>query len=341
MKSSTAVQAVDQFIHVDGVRYEISRAWPHRADIAFEARAAETGQLRAGFLRGGQVRLLEPGVDEKLPALARLSSVGAVISHRPGRRAVLRHDDGDKFIKVVRPGRSSSMIAGVERATAFAGSFTTPSILTSSADTVTFSAVPGVAVLETAKTVSRSTWRKLWIEFADRWVAAVGTETDPAIDMPIHSSSDEAAVIREWIGRAERVIGVEAAANLLESASGVLAELEARPSGSLVPAHRDLHDKQLLWDADSGLALIDVDTACLAEPGLDLANLRAHATLREQQQLYTAEQAEVVRDTVDLIATELGVDSSTLRLYESGTLLRLRCVYAFRPRWANLAAKLT
>src|SRR5699024_2132235 len=97
--------------------------------------------------------------------------------------------------------------------------------------------------------------------------------------------------------------------------------------------HRDLHDKQILWQPDAPPGLLDVDTATLGDPALDIANLRTHATWRELQGLWSAEQSAVVREEIDRTALRLDILPDALAAYESGTTARLACVYAFRPRW--------
>src|SRR5699024_2461295 len=93
-----------------------------------------------------------------------------------------------------------------------------------------------------------------------------------------------------WAGRVERV------ARRLEAQAG--------PS-RLVPTHRDLHDKQLLWDG-AALGVLDLDTACLAAPELDPANLAVHADLRAAQGLWSREAAATVADTAWRVAVGAG-----------------------------------
>ena len=106
---------------------------------------------------------------------------------------------------------------------------------------------------------------------------------------------------------------------------------------ALVPAHRDLHDKQLLWDG-SGLGVLDLDTTCLADPALDPANLAVHARLRVAQGLWSSTAAAVVEVAAERVATAAGVDQERWRTARQATLLRLVGVYAFRPRLSGLVA---
>src|SRR5699024_11859136 len=95
----------------------------------------------------------------------------------------------------------------------------------------------------------------------------------------------------------------------------------ARHAAPADPArvHRDLHDKQVLWQPDAPPGLLDVDTATLGDPALDVANLRAHATWRELQGLWSAEQSAVVREEVDRTALRLGIPPRELAAYASCT----------------------
>ena len=88
------------------------------------------------------------------------------------------------------------------------------------------------------------------------------------------------------------------------------------------------------------VAAVDVDTAVLGDPALDLANLRAHASWRELQGIWNAEHARIAREEIDAAALRARIPAATLAAYESGTLARLTCVYAFRPRWRALAREL-
>ncbi|WP_431473172.1 hypothetical protein [Ornithinimicrobium sp. W1665] len=105
-----------------------------------------------------------------------------------------------------------------------------------------------------------------------------------------------------------------------------------------MPTHRDLHDKQLLWDGPARggprLGVLDLDTVCLADPVLDPVNLAVHADLRRAQGLWAPASSEVVVGAVGEVLGELGHDGvAASRRAELATVVRLVCVYAFRPRW--------
>src|SRR5699024_11799649 len=64
-----------------------------------------------------------------------------VVSHRPGKRAVVRtrEDDGTvRYVKIVRPGRARRLLEAIDRAEDFTGPFRTARVLAADEDTVTF-----------------------------------------------------------------------------------------------------------------------------------------------------------------------------------------------------------
>lgn len=103
--------------------------------------------------------------------------------------------------------------------------------------------------------------------------------------------------------------------------------------------HRDLHDKQLLF-GPAGIALLDFDTLARGEPALDLANRAEHAALRVGQGRWSADAAQAVTGCVTALAAELGVPPARLAANRRASAVRLACVYAFRPRWHELAHRL-
>ncbi len=98
-----------------------------------------------------------------------------------------------------------------------------------------------------------------------------------------------------------------------------------------MPAHRDLHDKQLLAGDGASIGLLDFDTLTLAEPALDLANLRVHLLLRRDQGRWSPARTGVALAAVDRVLDGSGVDPERTRAYAAATALRLACVHAYRP----------
>lgn len=362
----------------------VRRAWADDGrglplELTDHSPGQDTALLRAGRLdpATGEATVFEAGTDPRLPGLSRVlaaHSGAVVVSHRPGRRAVVRTRDDDgtaHFVKIVRPGRAARLLAAIERSDAFTGPFRTATVLAVGDDTVTFSELPG-QLLHDGLPVADGTWRRAWHETLAAWSAAVrssrlqagaaepepsGAETPsaethsaensspevrgPEVHGPeVHGPEAEAAVLLTWGERADAVdpAGARTRGRAITAARRELARLGEVERPALI--HRDLHDKQILWSAGEAPALLDVDTATLGDPALDAANLRAHATWRELQGIWSAEQAEVVREEIDRAAAGLNLRPEALSAYESGTITRLACVYAFRPRWREAAQRL-
>ncbi|MFB9731409.1 phosphotransferase [Ornithinimicrobium kibberense] len=320
----------------------VQRAWPGRArdgvrETTVEGRDAD-GRLRAGTVGpDGIPRVLPPGTDPRLPALSRVAPLGEVVVHRAGRRAVVR--TADAYVKVLRPGRAPAVArAGAAGAAlARAAGLAAPEVLGSDEDTVTFAVLPGRSVHELSADPG---WTEVWRAWAQAWtrLQALGPGDAAAAGLPTHTGDDEAGVVETWVGRAVEAgllddlwarRGREVADRLREAGDPV----------RLVPTHRDLHDKQLLWDGAAPvgrrLGVLDLDTACLADPVLDPVNLAVHADLRRAQGLWSATASGVVvaaaRSVVD--------DADRWAVAELATVVRLVCVYAFRPQWRETVAR--
>ncbi|GAA1107793.1 hypothetical protein GCM10009582_01810 [Arthrobacter flavus] len=105
-----------------------------------------------------------------------------------------------------------------------------------------------------------------------------------------------------------------------------------------VLSHRDLHDKQLLFNADSGsVGLIDCDTVSVAEPALDLANLLVHIDFRRAQGVFSAAAASTAKQAILETALAMKVSDTRMHAYSAATRLRLACLYAFRPPYRAVA----
>ncbi|WP_394214831.1 phosphotransferase [Brachybacterium vulturis] len=351
-------------IEHDGTVLTVRRAWADDGrglplELVEERADREDGPLRGARLEAttGRITVYEAGSDPRLPGLARVLAArpGAVIvSHRPGKRAVVRHGEergAVRYVKIVRPGRAARLLEAIARAEDFAGPFRTARVLAADDDTVTFAELPGHLVHE-GLPLADGSWRRAWRETLEAWSAAVrssrgrletagadGHGTAP-IRETVHGPEAEAAVLTTWRERADAVdpAGARARGRAVAAAHRELARVDGVERPSLI--HRDLHDKQILWRPGEPPALLDVDTAALGDPALDVGNLRAHALWRELQGLWSPDQAEVVREEIDRAALHSGIGPETLAAYESGTIARLACVYAFRPRWRDLARTL-
>jgi len=321
-----------------GVRWQVQRAWPDDEDSIAVELGLGAGAVRGGYWRRGGCEILDPGVDPRLPALAEARAAGGpaehgvVISHRPGKRAVVRTGDGH-FVKVLRPGRAGTVLTGIAAAQAFSASFRMPEVLGSTPSTVIFAELAG-RPLHSPAGWSPKVWRQAWSDTLAAWRTTVMT---PQTSLPgdgtshrVHDAAAEVAVLRRWVEAATGA-GALPADGLASLVEQVVTELLQGIPSPVVACHRDLHDHQLLWDPALGPGVLDVDTACLGEAALDLGNLRAHARWRHRQGRWPADSARIVASAVDRVAEQAAVDPARLAAYEHAALLRLACVHSFRP----------
>jgi hypothetical protein len=344
----------DRVTDHEGRVWTVTRAWPGAVGtVTFEASSADSRHVRGGSLNVADGAVLAPlGSDPRLPALAVAAAAGAMVVHRPGKRAVVRSSDGRRYVKVVRPGRAPAVLAAADAGSAFGAGFRVPAVLGGTSDTVDFQALRGRTLhdLGSDATISAGTWNALWAEWATGWAAVIGAGSIPARGRAasdraapdrVHSAEAEANVVRTWTGHAQRLLGPGAASQTIgESASRVTALLTGTTGDRLVPSHRDLHDKQVLWHPSDGLGLLDLDTATRAEAALDLGNLTAHLHLRHRQGLWDAGKARSAIEVVHRASDRLGVSPHRLHAYDVAARFRISCVYAYRPRWSALAGRL-
>ncbi|TFD67053.1 phosphotransferase [Cryobacterium sp. Hb1] len=326
----------------DGTTWQIERAWPDRhSGATFEARAGHDGQVRGGRWTPSSGAVLGRfGHDDQLPDLAATARSGWIVVHRPGRRAVVRSADGSNYAKVFRPGRAAAAVAAMQNVEGLASAFLQPRIVAVTRDVVTCTTVPGRSLHDLgADPAAGLEWGRAWHAWRGAWVDSIGSApADPSL--PAHDAFAEAAIVRSWAAKLTNFNPSPASSRLVQVADRVAAGLVAGTTDALRPAHRDLHDKQILWDSTHGSGLIDFDTAANAEPALDLGNLRAHLALRERQGLLSSERHTHAARLIDSVADELHVAPERVNAYEAAAWFRLGCLYAFRPRWAALAAVL-
>lgn len=190
----------------------------------------------------------------------------------------------------------------------------------------------GRALLEALQSDRKSGW--------PRRAAAVlaGLHRGRASWSNSHLPQDELDVLRRWTGLAARVRPQWACS--LERRLDALANAAARlPRGPLVPSHRDFYDKQVLVGGARDF-LLDLDTACLAEPELDAGNFVAHLELRELQGRLADPDGAAAEFLAHYAAAAGAPDPARLDFYRSCTRLRLACVYSVRPACAGVAASL-
>lgn len=322
-------------VHDEHGRWRVRRAWPSSNGCDLEVVHAD-GRLRAGRLRDDRVELLADGRDKHLPALERAWSTGTTVSWRRGRRVVLRAHDGSGYVKVVRSESLAAITRAHDRAASFRAGFVTPDVtLLDAAGCVRLSRVDGRTLHDlgadpgTPDAVVHAAWDG-WARGWERVLAA-----PVAADAAPHTAAAEAEILLRWRDHALRA-GVDSAVAVAFDRTAAALTVDAGEAST--PAHRDLHDKQMLWDGHRA-GLIDLDTAARAEPALDLANLRAHVAWRRGQGRLSPARALGALEAIDRVAARSNVDPARIAAYEASTRLRLGAVYLFRPAWRTRAAQ--
>lgn len=340
-------------------RLTVVRGWPGAGGERILECRDEAGRLRAARLAPdpaagdsaasgvgsdaspvpeGRLEVLPFGQDPKLRSLR---PDGELLVHRAGKRAVVRTADG--FVKHLRRGRA----AGVAGATAETGGlaaeagFAVPRVVAADEDSVTLSAVPGTALLD----LSDADWARAWDRWAHLWPQLVLAPVPPA-GLGVHDVADEAEVVASWSAHLRE----SDPGRFADRLRGQLRSIEERTRDALlslgdgraaVVAHRDLHDGQMLFDARTGgLGLLDFDTAVAADRELDLGNLDVHVDLRVAQGLVDPARAAVAHAAIERAADAVEADAHRLDVYRHAARARLVGVYAFRPQWAGLAARM-
>ena len=277
-----------------GRTWQVHRAWPDKTPGDYIAGGHDAGRagVRAAHLRSGHFELV-PQDDPGLPALRAEARRGEIISHRPHARAVIRA--AGCYIKVFRPGEA---LVPAERCRQVgllldAGTFSSPTVLRSSADVIVFSSLPGRTLGELGQdhtTVSDESFARMWEKWSQAWTAQVGGRYDTArsntlATLPVHSPEVEAADLQRWVNRwlrhYENVPEASPHARCFEC-QGRGRHAEPAPDGT---GSAGLGPRRPPRQADprrrrpSPLGLLDFDDTAQAEAALDLANLDVHLEL--------------------------------------------------------------
>ena len=370
---ATSTDVAPLRLQAGGERLTVLRSWPGSGGVRILECRDEVGRLRAARLVPGAASGSGDGLmqvaDGRLevlpfardPKLRSLASGGELLVHRAGKRAVVRTAAG--FVKHLRRGRAE----GVARATEAMGGlaaragFTAPRVVAADQHSVTLTTVPGVPLLS----LDGAEWERAWVQWEDLWPRLVLAPV-PATAEPIglHDAQDEAEVVRTWCAHVRSFdaggLGTRWASQLdaiEEHTLGLLGEVAAQTSDVMagtvdaaraasapwtpVIAHRDLHDGQMLFDpATDRLGILDFDTAVRADRELDLGNLDVHLDLRVAQGLLDPAWARVAHAAIRRAADAVDADARRLEVYRRAARVRLVGVYAFRPQWARLAARM-
>lgn len=349
-----ATSVVPNSITVGDQSVLVGRAWPafDRGDDgrlaltvegpdtrgALRAARAQLSQDVAGSWSVDDVELAPAGEDPKLPELAGAMSGGAsLVVHRFGKRAVVAAESS--YIKLVRPKVTETTVNRAEqgRTLASVGGFAAPDVLDATPGRVDFSVLAGTALHDLGRSTDLATWEQIWTQWAWSWSTMVRAEGD---GLPRHEASDEQDILLRWWSAVSELnlLPPFVAGQFADRLDRVNDELSAEAGSRRVVSHRDLHDKQILFDpAESQLGLLDFDTAALAEPELDLANLLVHIELRRDQRWWSREHAAIATTYVYEAAASLRCDPTRLGVYAAATRCRLTCLYLFRPPYRSLA----
>ena len=273
--------------------HEVRRAWPSGDRIVLEL-VDPHGRVTAGRIGpDGHVEIGRVGHDDALPGLAPLLYEGArVIGHRLGKRAVV--DAGERIVKLVRP---SKVDGAVERHRSV------QSLIAACGDPVRVPKI--VAVDETLGSVAFEKLDGAPILDGPRSEVAAGSLGEALRQLaravihdglPVHSAEDEAGVLRRWASDAERfgVLPDSVLARYLQTVEEAVSSLRGLGDRPLSFAHRDLHDGQVLTGGGHDLVLLDLDTAAVADPALDVGNFLAHLDLARAEGRLRAEQLRVL-----------------------------------------------
>lgn len=328
-----------------GAPVQVERLDPKR-DGGLFVEARLSGATRWFSVHEGRSQPLDPDSDARLPLSQRVPALRAagpleVLAYRPERRLVLRLGElGATSGLVVLKGyrkrqyEESARLHGIAAASLGEQPLRLPRLqrVDAAAAALEFEFVAGRPISLAPRHAD---------QFRRVGAALRRLQAGPAEGLSRHGPAEELAIVDALAARA-RAVGVNLPPAHAEVARRVHAGVPSH-GDVLAPAHRDLHDGQLL-SARDGLVVLDFDLLCLADPLLDAANLVAHLKLRELQGL-----RDVDESTVDVCGRALleGLDREAdvqyrerLRFYQAATFLRLSLVYALRRRWAHLSPEL-
>jgi aminoglycoside phosphotransferase (APT) family kinase protein len=275
--------------------------------------------------------------DGALPGLALWAGQGTMVSHRPGRRAVLRLDgpDGGDFVKVVRPRRAVGVLAGHRvmgelRCRHPRSVPVVPAVVEAAADAgvVILRHMPGRPLHDVLIT-GDGHQREVALAAVARSLAALREidVTDVGLG-PAADGGDPDA----WLG----LISMHRP-GLADDYSDTRGTLPKMAPSLERPAlvHGDLHDRNVFL-LDGEIGLVDLDSLGVGDPAIDAGNLAAHIVLRAVQRGdgSVVGHAEAAAFLAALDAGQREWDWTT------NTLFRLACIYRFRRRWSHLATDL-
>ncbi len=327
---------------------------PSAVDKAMAAFRACGQRAMLADVHGHRIVLQPAGVDWKLVDLHEMIKQphATLISHRPGKRAVVRLDAAKSdrvYVKIVRPTKLPQLVAR-QRVIEGLNSCRFETAPLVSIDEHAGHLVMGDVAGQTLHDAGQHTDEQHLVEgyhlagCALRSLHVDGVALTDKIAR--HDAQREADMLRQRIacarkygGSIGRVIG-----HVADSVLDRLAGEQADSFSTMSLIHRDFYDKQVVLreqaSAGTAVTLLDFDTLALGESALDVANMLGHIELRQLQGMYSGSVAlQAMRAFVDGYGTD-GIDLERVRVYLDTTRLRLGILYAFWPRWDALAAQL-
>ncbi|HWO57524.1 MAG TPA: phosphotransferase [bacterium] len=154
------------------------------------------------------------------------------------------------------------------------------------------------------------------------------------LGLPLYSANDELTHLEWLVSVTTRFypgleVGLRAALSDVQSGS---VRVENPP---MATSHRDFYDKQLLY-SETRAVLLDCDTLSLADPALDYGNFLAHLQWRMHQSPGDSGRlqrgAEAFQSQYPIPDAEFAARAAW---WTSSALLRLACLYLWRPRWRS------
>jgi tRNA A-37 threonylcarbamoyl transferase component Bud32 len=323
--------------YVDGRGRVVAGQWRAQSEDLEQA-LAKTVRITATACILDGVLVQAGGADAKLQNLHQIAHMPAaeVLAHRAERRAVVRHEAAGvvRYAKVTAARKVRGIVEQWERARRAArGHVDTPDLCEWDEERgiTCWSALKGCSMHELLGSAHAAAASGPVGE------ALAHLHGGECSGLQAHGAAEEAAVLRQWHGRLRPFDAefAEEIAGAIESTAEALVAAAGSRHGVI---HRDLHDKQVFITEQGRVEMLDFDLLAAGEPELDLGNWTAHLQLR-------AIQGEVTQAGAEEAAAEFlggyGVhDERRLRAYARSSLLRLACVYSFRPRWPGVAARL-
>lgn len=282
--------------------------------------------------------VLQPdGVDNKLPALAGLlAQDGAeLLTHRPGRRAVVRiaNSDGVRYAKALRPSRTGRILkANLFVSEMRSRAFDIADIVQADEDSglVVMRGLDGACLHDLASTDAKA----FIAGCGDAGFALRSLHVSAPHWLPVHDAAAEIAMLQERLAGIETFVPEKHAA--AATACQKVSESLRSGAGERVVVHRDFYDKQVMIGAGERPGLLDFDTLGSGEASLDVANMLGHLELRVLQGACSREvAAAAAREFLDGYRPDVVV-MGRVPAYLDATRIRLAMLYACWPKWAEL-----